>query len=345
VIHHFQPPGSRREPRVTVLGAGSWGTTVASIVADSAPTTIWARDGDVADEINTHHINARYLGALPLAPSLVATSVIEDAVTDADVLVMAIPSYGFRDVLEFAAAYVRPWVPVVSLTKGLEGAPQRRMTQIVHEVLPGHPAGVLAGPNLAREVLQEYAAAAVIALPDQRVAEALQEIFSARVFRVYTSEDVVGCEIAGALKNVVAIAAGMAAGLGTGDNTRAMVITRSLAELSRLGSAMGGDPRTFAGLAGMGDLIATCISPLSRNRYVGEQLALGRELAEIVAEMGQVAEGVNTVGTVMALADAHGVGMPIASEVNSVINHGRSPAEAFRGLRRIKATSEIHGVA
>ena len=165
------------------------------------------------------------------------------------------------------------------------------------------------------------------------------------MFRVYTSEDVIGCEIAGALKNVVAIAAGMAAGLGTGDNTRAMVITRSLAELSRLGSAMGGDPRTFAGLAGMGDLIATCISPLSRNRHVGEQLALGRELAEIVAEMGQVAEGVNTVGTVMALADAHGVGMPIASEVNSVINHGRSPAEAFRGLRRIKATSEIHGVA
>jgi glycerol-3-phosphate dehydrogenase (NAD(P)+) len=219
------------------------------------------------------------------------------------------------------------------------------MTEIVNDVIPGHPAGVLAGPNLAREVLQGYAAAAVIAMPDQRIAEALQDIFAARVFRIYTSQDVIGCEIAGALKNVVAIAAGMSAGLGTGDNTRAMVIVRSLAELTRLGTAMGGDARTFAGLAGMGDLIATCISPLSRNRHVGEQLALGRELDDIVAEMGQVAEGIKTAGTVMNLAAARGVVMPIAAEVNAVINHGRTPAEAFRGLRRIKPTSEIHGVA
>lgn len=342
---HYCEPGPRRQPRVAVLGAGSWGTTVASIVAESVPTTIWSRRTEVADEINSRHVNSCYLEQLPLTRSLIATGSIEDAVIDADVVVMATPSHGFRAVIELAAPYVRPWVPIVSLTKGLEGGTRHRMTEIVNELLPGHPAGVLAGPNLAREVLQGFAAAAVIAIPDQRVGEALQELFSARVFRVYTSQDVVGCEVAGALKNVVAIAAGMAAGLGTGDNTLAMVITRSLAELSRLGTAMGGDPRTFAGLAGMGDLIATCISPLSRNRHVGEQLALGRKLDEIVSEMGQVAEGVNAAGTVMALAGAHGVTMPIATEVNGVINHGRSAADAFRGLRRIKATSEIHGVA
>jgi glycerol-3-phosphate dehydrogenase (NAD(P)+) len=344
MLHHFEP-GPRRQPRVAVLGAGSWGTTVASIVAESVPTTIWSRRAEVADEINSRHVNSCYLEQLPLTPSLIATGSIEDAVIDADVVVMATPSHGFRDVIELAAPNVRPWVPIVSLTKGLEGATRHRMTEIVNELLPGHPAGVLAGPNLAREVLQGFAAAAVIAIPDQRVGEALQELFAARVFRVYTSQDVVGCEIAGALKNVVAIAAGMAAGLGTGDNTRAMVITRSLAELSRLGTAMGGDLRTFAGLAGMGDLIATCISPLSRNRHVGEQLALGRKLDDIVSEMGQVAEGVKAAGSVMALAGAHRVTMPIATEVNSVINRGRSAADAFRGLRGIKPTSEIHGVA
>jgi glycerol-3-phosphate dehydrogenase (NAD(P)+) len=345
VIHYPDPIGPRRQPRVCVLGAGSWGSTVASTVADRAPTTIWARRPEVADEINARHANTRYLGELMLSPRLTATASIEDAVIDADVVVMATPSDVFRDVLALAAPRIRPWAPIVSLTKGLEGGSRLRMTEIVGEVLPGHPAGVLAGPNLAHEVLQGYAAAAVIAVPDRRLAEALQQIFSARVFRVYRSDDVIGCEIAGALKNVFAIAAGMAAGLSTGDNTRAMVITRGLAELSRLGTAIGGDPRTFAGLAGMGDLTATCISPLSRNRQVGEQLALGRELTEILAELGQVAEGVNAAATVIALAGAHGVNMPIASEVDCVLNHGRSPADAFRGLRRIKPTSELHGVA
>lgn len=328
-----------------MLGAGSWGTTVASIVAESNPTMLWARRPEVADEINSRHSNEQYLDDMEIDASLEATASIEDAVAKADVIVMATPSHGFREVAEAAARSVRPWVPFVSLAKGLEVGTQRRMTEIIRETLPGHPAGVLAGPNLAREVLQGYAAAAVIALPDPLMAQALQEIFAARVFRVYTSADVIGCEIAGALKNVVAIASGMAAGLSTGDNTSAMVITRSLAELTRLGVAMGGDARTFAGLAGMGDLIATCTSSLSRNRRVGEQLALGKDLSQIVEEMGQVAEGIKTAGTVMNLADAHDLHMPIASEVDQVINHGRSPEEAFRGLRRIKPTSEIHGVA
>lgn len=330
---------------MSVLGGGSWGTTVASIVAEAWPTTLWVRREEVAEEINARHTNSTYLGELALSESLRATTSLQDAVAETDVLVMAIPSHGFREVTEQVAPYVRPWVPVVSLTKGLEAGTHRRMTEIVGEILPGHPAGVLVGPNLAKEVLQGYAAAATLAMPDPGVAEALQEIFHSGLFRVYHSPDVIGCEVAGALKNVVAIAAGMAAGLGTGDNTLAMVITRSLAELTRLGTAMGGDAATFAGLSGMGDLIVTCMSSLSRNRHVGEQLALGRDLSDIVEEMGQVAEGIKTVGTVMELAQTHDVNMPIAYEVNQVINHGRSPAEAFRGLRRIKPTSELHGVA
>src|SRR5262249_45434570 len=209
---------------------------------------------------------------------------------------------------------------------------------------PGYPAGVLGGPNLAREVITGYAAAATLAMPEERSATALQKIFRTRLFRVYTSTDVVGVEIAGALKNVFAIAAGMAAGAGTGDNTRAMVITRSLRELTRLGVAMGGNPETFAGLSGMGDLIATCISPLSRNRHVGEELARGKTIPQIVAEMKQVAEGIKTAAVVMELASQRGVELPIAREVDAVVNHGRTVRRAYRGLLRAAPAHEIHGV-
>jgi glycerol-3-phosphate dehydrogenase (NAD(P)+) len=213
---------------------------------------------------------------------------------------------------------------------------------VIAEVLPGHPTGVLAGPNLAKEVLAGYAAAAVIAMPDEEIARPMQALFSSRVFRVYTSTDVLGCELGGVLKNVIAIAAGMAEGLGVGENTRAMVITRGLAELTRLGVAMGGVPSTFAGLTGLGDLMATCMSPLSRNRRVGEEIARGRSVAEIVAEMKMVAEGVKSAGTVMELAAEYEVLTPIAAEVDAVVNRGRTAAEAFRGLRRVQARSESH---
>jgi glycerol-3-phosphate dehydrogenase (NAD(P)+) len=215
------------------------------------------------------------------------------------------------------------------------------MTQVIGSVLPGHPAGVLAGPNLAREVIEGYAAAAVIAMPDEHMTFALQRIFTRTVFRVYASTDVSGVEVAGALKNVFAIAAGMSAGLGTGDNTRALVIARSLAEMTRLGMAMGGQQHTFAGLAGMGDLLATCISPLSRNRYVGEELAKGRTLEDIISGLGMVAEGVKTSRTVMELADRYGIEMPIAREVAGVINDGRSAQDAFQGLLRTRPTTEL----
>jgi glycerol-3-phosphate dehydrogenase (NAD(P)+) len=208
------------------------------------------------------------------------------------------------------------------------------MTQIVNELVPGHPAGVLTGPNLAKEILAGDAAASVVAMTEPHIAEVLQRVFASDLFRVYTNPDVVGCEIAGALKNVIALAAGIADGLGTGDNTKAAVITRGLAELTRLGVAMGGRPETFAGLAGMGDLIATCISRQSRNRYVGEQLGKGRPLADIVAEMDQVAEGVRTTRVVMHLARQYGVDMPICAEMDGVVNGGGDPTEAYRGLLR-----------
>ena len=334
-----------RQIHVCVLGAGSWGTTVASLAAANAHVTLWARRAELAAEIDETHVNSSYLPDMALHPDLCATSSLEDAVWPADVLVVAVPSHGFRTTLEEAAKFVRPWIPIVSLSKGLERGTAKRMTEVVDDVLPGHPVGVLAGPNLAREVLAGYAAAAVIAMPDDQVARSLQGLFVNRVFRVYTSTDVLGCELGGALKNVIAIAAGMAEGLGVGDNTRAMVITRGLAEITRLGVAMGADPRTFAGLTGLGDLMATCMSPLSRNRTVGERLARGQTIEQITSDMKMVAEGIKTCRVVLELADRYGVDMPIVREVDGVVNEGHRATDAYRGLVRIAPTSEIHGVA
>jgi glycerol-3-phosphate dehydrogenase (NAD(P)+) len=323
-----------------VLGAGSWGTTVASLAARNTRTVIWARRVDTVEQINREHRNDAYLEGLALNPALQATASLEEAVRDCDVLVVGVPSHSFRDTLKAAAPLLRPWVPVLSLAKGLEQGSQQRMTQIIHEELPGHPAGLLAGPNIAREVLQGMAAAAVLAMPDELVARALQPLFASPVFRVYINVDVIGCELGGPLKNVIAISAGMAEGLGVGENTRAMVITRGLAEITRLGVALGGHAETFAGLTGLGDLLATCMSPLSRNRQVGEQFAKGRATAEIVASMKMVAEGIKTSAVVMELAGALDVQMPIAAEVAAVVRGDRGAVEAFRGLRRLVAGSE-----
>lgn len=336
---------SRRQPRVAVLGAGSWGTAVASILARSAPTVLWARSATVAEEIARTARNPRYTGDRPLRPALRATSSIAEAVAEADAIVVGVPSHGFRDILEKAAPYVRPWVPVVSLVKGLEQGTELRMTEIVADVLPGHPAGVLAGPNIAGEVLDGYAAAATIAMPDQNSAAQLAELFRTPRFRIYSSTDVVGVELCGALKNVFAIAAGMGDGASAGYNTKAMVITRALREMSRLGEALGGDPATFTGLAGAGDLVVTCVSPMSRNRRVGEELGRGRTIADVLAGMDQVAEGVKAAGVVMRLADHAGVDMPIAREVDAVVNHGATAGDAYRGLLKAAPGHETHGTS
>ena len=330
---------------VAVIGAGSWGTTVAALASHNAPTVLWARRPELAEEVNEDHRNSAYLDGFDLPEDLVATADLEQAVRSADVLVMGVPSHGMRSTLRDLAPFVRPWIPVVSLAKGLEQGSHLRMTQVISEELPGHPVGVLTGPNLAQEILSGHAAATVVACSDDHIASELQKVFVGDLFRVYTNPDVIGCEIGGALKNVVAIASGMADGLGTGDNTRAAVITRGLAELSRLGMAMGGQLVTFAGLAGMGDLVATCISQQSRNRYVGEQLGRGRPIDEIVGEMRMVAEGIKTSAVVVELAARHGVEMPIAFQIYKVVHEGRTAADAYQGLLRRDHRSELHGMA
>ncbi len=327
--------------RVGVIGGGSWGTTVAHLCAHNAPTVLYSRRPDTAAAVNESHANPRYLPGFTLHPELRASADLAEVISECDVLVMGVPSAGFRSTLIELRPHLRPWVPVVSLAKGLEPGTRKRMTEIVEEELGGHPVGVLTGPNLAKEIMAGSAAAAVLAFTDLTIAESLQQVFGSQLFRVYTSDDVVGCELGGALKNVIALAAGMADGLGTGDNTRAAIITRGLAELTRLGVAMGGEPATFAGLAGMGDLLATCMSPQSRNRYVGEQLGLGRPLAEIVAEMDQVAEGVESAAVVVEIAAELGIYTPIAEQVRACVVDGQSAMDAYVGLVSNPASREI----
>jgi glycerol-3-phosphate dehydrogenase (NAD(P)+) len=308
--------------KVTVIGAGSWGTTVAAVASEAADVMLWARRPELAETINREGTNPEYLDGFDLPPSLRATSDLGEAVDGSDVIVMGVPSHGFRDVLGEAAREIDRAVPIISLTKGLEAGTQMRMTQVIADVLPGHDPkviGVLTGPNLAREVMDGQPAASVVSVPDEQIATVLQSVFMTPSLRVYSNTDVVGCEMAGSLKNVMALAAGMAHGLGYGDNSMATLITRALAELSRLGRAMGGNPATFAGLAGMGDLIATCISPLSRNHRVGIALGRGQALEEIVAEMNMVAEGVKTTPVVVELAAEQDVEMPIATQVHRVL--------------------------
>ncbi|HEV7887998.1 MAG TPA: NAD(P)H-dependent glycerol-3-phosphate dehydrogenase [Acidimicrobiales bacterium] len=331
--------------KVAVIGAGSWGTAVAAIAAGRVDTTLWARRPELARQIAADHLNGDYLPDYRLPPSLQATSDLAEATADADVVVMGVPSHGFRDILGECTAGLRAGVPVVSLTKGVEQASLKRMTEVVAELLPDNPHGVLTGPNLAKEIMAGQPAASVIAMTDEALAADLQQVFSTDVFRVYTNPDVVGCEIAGALKNVMAIASGMADGMGFGDNTRAALITRGLAELTRLGVALGGQPLTFSGLAGMGDLVATCISRQSRNRFVGEQLGRGRTIDEVIADMKMVAEGVKTSKAVVALADQAGVEMPIAEQVVAVLYDGKSAADVIPSLMRRQAKAELHGIS
>jgi glycerol-3-phosphate dehydrogenase (NAD(P)+) len=333
--------------RAAVIGAGSWGTAFAAVVAENADVTIWARDPELATRLESRHENERYLPGVALPATLRATAELDAACEGAEVIVVGVPSHGFRTVLEHATDLVDDSVPVISLSKGVEQGTDLRMTQVVADVLRTHDPrriGVLTGPNLAREVADGEPTASVVAIGDADTAEKLQRLFMTRTFRVYTNPDVVGCEIAGALKNVIAIAAGIAAGLGYGDNTKAALITRGLAELARLGIALGGDPLTFSGLAGMGDLVATCTSDKSRNRRVGVELGKGRKLEEIVAETNMVAEGVKSTRAVLDLAAEHGIDMPIAGMVGAVLYEGATPAEIVPTLMLREAKPELHGI-
>lgn len=332
--------------KYAVIGAGSWGTTIGALIAESVDTVIWSRNTDVADEITTHHRNSAYLDGFDLPLQLTATTDIEEAVAGADAIVMGVPSHGYRAVLGTCASLIDASTPILSLSKGIEEGTLMRMTEVTLSVLPDHDpdiVGVLTGPNLAREVMEGQPAATVIAMGDGEQATEMQRIFMARTFRVYTNPDVVGSEIAGAIKNVMAIAAGMASGKGFGDNTLATLITRALVEMTRLGVAMGGDFRTFSGLAGLGDLIATCNSSQSRNHKVGVGLGQGRTLEDITAEMNMVAEGVKSTSGILKLADHHGVDMPIARQVGRVLYDDYPTADALTELMTRAPTSEFKG--
>ena len=334
-------------PRVAVVGAGSWGTAFASVPAGGGcPTVLWSRRQELADAIASKRRNPDYLEDVELPDALTATHDMEEAVSGAEVVVMAVPSHAFRDVFAEVAPHLSTDASVVSLTKGIEQESLMRMSEVLREVgdLPQDRVAVVSGPNLAGEIARRRPSASVVSCTDERRAGALQDLFTAPYFRVYVNPDVVGVELGGAFKNVIALAAGIGDGMGLGDNAKASLITRGLAEIARLGKRMGGNPLTFAGLAGMGDLVATCISPLSRNRHVGEELGKGRSLEEIVAETKMVAEGVKTSRAVVRLADKLDVDVPIAEHVCKVIYDGMSPQEMLTALMEREARPELEGI-
>lgn len=322
--------------QVAVMGAGSWGTTVAKVCADAgSDATLWARRGDIAGEINTRHTNSTYLREVVLPPDLTATTDPAEALADARIVFLGVPSQTMRANLGTWRRYIGPDATLVSLTKGIEHSSRRRMSQVIAEVaeVTEDRVAVLSGPNLAYEVARSQPAATVVACTDRERAVAVQEAAAAPYFRPYTNDDVIGCEIAGACKNVIALACGMGAGMGLGHNSVATLITRGLAEITRLTVALGGDERTMAGLAGLGDLVATCNSPLSRNRTFGERLGRGDDLEQArESTRGQVAEGVISSISISEIAHERGVDMPITDAVVDVCHRGGSVSGAVRSL-------------
>ncbi|ALG13112.1 NAD(P)H-dependent glycerol-3-phosphate dehydrogenase [Kibdelosporangium phytohabitans] len=316
--------------RIAVLGAGSWGTTYAKVMADAGrDVVLWARRPEVAEAVTRQHENPDYLPGVRLPDNLTSTSDPVEALDGAEAVVLAVPSQSLR--VNLSRWRLPAGATLVSLAKGVELGTLKRMSEVVAEVagVPSNHVAVVSGPNLAMEIAREQPTATVIACEDHDRAVDLQHASTTGYFRPYTNTDVIGCELGGACKNVIALSCGMAAGIGFGDNTLATLITRGLAETARLGMALGADPMTFAGLAGLGDLVATCSSPLSRNRTFGERLGRGQSLAEAQqATHGQVAEGVKSCSSIRALAVRHGVDMPITEVVHRVCHDGLDPREA-----------------
>lgn len=321
---------------IAVLGAGSWGTALANLLAKKGnDVRLWSFESDVAAAINEQHENPRYLRGIPLAPSLQAQHELEPVVRDAAVIVSVSPAQHVRAVTSSAAKVMRADALVINASKGIEVGTLKTMAQLLAELLPQPAASracFLSGPSFAVEVAHEQPTAVTIASHDPAAATEAQQLFQTAYFRPYTSADVVGVELGGSLKNVMAIAAGMAMGLGLGYNATAALITRGLAEMMRLGVALGANPLTLSGLAGMGDLILTCTGDLSRNRHVGMELGRGRALADVLGEMTMVAEGVDTARSSHALARRTGIEMPIIAEVHSVLFEGRAAREALTNL-------------
>lgn len=332
-------------PTIAIMGSGSWGTAFAQIVADSERNhvvRIWGRNRETIDEINSRHTNSKFHPGVSLPEKISATTDPAEALAGANVVILAVPAQTLRENLRTWGHFVPKSAIVVSLLKGFERGTHARMSEVISEELgidSGHIA-VATGPNLAGEIIKREPAAVVIACTKEENAVELQDAFAVPYFRPYTSIDVVGCEVAGTIKNVMALAVGMASGLGMGDNTKATVITRGLAETTRLGVALGADSMTFAGLAGMGDLVATCSSPLSRNRSFGERLGRGLGLSQAQSETKTTAEGVSSAAAVLDLAREHGVDMPIVEAVVDVVANGMPPKEVVRRLMSRTTRSE-----
>src|SRR5512136_148469 len=331
--------------RSTVLGAGSWGTALAAVLAGKGyPVVLWGRDAPVIEAIGSRHENGRYLPGVKLPPSLSATTHLPRALEGAELVVLAVPSYATRQLAIESKHHLHAGIPVVSAAKGVEAETLMPMNEVLEDVLPVamHPyLTFLSGPSFAKEVARQLPTAVVIAGRWERVTKAVQDAFHTRAFRPYTSNDVVGCEIGGVVKNVIAIAAGLSDGLGFGANARAALITRGLAEITRLAVAKGANPITLAGLSGVGDLVLTCSSDLSRNRRVGFGLGKGGRLADIQAELGQVAEGVVAARTVRELAHRLHVEMPITEVVYRVLHQDLTPKQAVVDLMTRETKAEI----
>jgi glycerol-3-phosphate dehydrogenase (NAD(P)+) len=330
-----------------VMGGGSWGTTFAQVLCDAGtPTVLWCRRQEVAETINATGRNREYLPEVALPDSLRATADAEHALAGAEVVVLAVPAQTLRRNLTRWVGLIPRGALLVSLMKGIELDTGKRMTEVIGDVTgwPGEQIALVTGPNLAPEIAARQYAATVVACSDQQAAENLQKACHTGYFRPYTNPDVLGCELGGAAKNPIAVAVGIAVGMGLGDNTTAMLITRGLAEIARLGSALGADQHTFAGLAGMGDLVATCSSPLSRNRTFGEKLGRGEPVADILANTTQVVEGATSSRSVVELATKHSVEMPITEVVAAVVHEGLDVSQAALLLASRTAKPERYGI-
>ncbi|WP_419998202.1 NAD(P)H-dependent glycerol-3-phosphate dehydrogenase [Streptomyces boninensis] len=331
--------------RVAVFGTGSWGTAFALVLADAGcEVRLWGRRPELVEAINTGRRNPDYLPGTELPETVSATTDPAEAAADAEFTVLAVPAQTLRGNLAQWAPLLAPDTVLVSLMKGVELGTAKRMSEVIEEVakVPQERVAVLTGPNLAREIAARQPAASVVACTDEAVAKRLQAACHTPYFRPYTNTDVVGCELGGAVKNVIGLAVGIADGMGLGDNAKASLITRGLAETARLGAGLGADPRTFAGLAGMGDLVATCSSPLSRNHTFGTNLGRGMSLQETIAATKQTAEGVKSCESVLDLARRNGVDMPITETVVSIVHDGKPPLVALKDLMSRSAKAEGH---
>ncbi len=330
--------------KISLLGSGQWGTALAQVLCDAGnDVLLWGRNNDVVEEVNLHHRNSKSLPNVELPSSLRATSKIEETFDHAEMLVLAVPAQSLRENLQQWRGLFKKEVPIVSTLKGIEVSTQLRMTEVIQQVIdiPDEKLAILTGPNLAREVVLRQPAGAVAASVSQELAELTASTFSAPYFRVYTSNDVVGCELAGAAKNVIALAVGMAIGMGFGENTQSLVITRGLNEVTRLGMARGAMPLTFVGLAGVGDLLATCGSPLSRNRSFGEALGRSGSMQSAQSQVSSTVEGVSTAKAVVDLAHLVGVEAPIMEAVYEVVSNNITPEQAIRNLMQVHTGAEI----